>query len=90
MWELLKDPAVSPADKRATIIDFDKVFGLKLDSVPRMQEESIPPEIQALADAREEARRSKEWEKSDALRKEIEDRGYTISDTEAGQKIMRI
>ena len=87
-WELLKDSGVSDADKRATILDFDRVFGLKLGSLAPIEEEKIPLEIQALVDAREEARKAKEWEKADALRAEIEDRGYTVSDTQSGIKIM--
>ncbi|MBP6858468.1 MAG: cysteine--tRNA ligase [Candidatus Pacebacteria bacterium] len=88
VWELLKDAAVSDADKRATILDFDRVFGLKLGSLAPIEEEKIPLEIQALVDAREEARKAKEWDKADALRVEIEGRGYTISDTPTGIKVV--
>ncbi len=86
-WELLKDSAVSEADKKATLLDFDKVFGLKLASVPPLEDEPVPPEVQALADAREEARKAKDWQKADALRKEIEDRGFELRDTSEGVKI---
>jgi len=89
-WELIKDSNESDADKRSTLIDFDRVFGLKLDTIPKITEEKIPPEIQALADAREEARSKKDWEKADALRLEIGARGYDIKDTESGVKITRI
>jgi cysteinyl-tRNA synthetase len=86
-WELLKDPKHTDADKKSTILDFDKVFGLKLDSVPKLEEEPVPVEVQALADAREEARKAKDWEQADALRKEIEDRGFELNDTPEGVKI---
>ncbi|MFA6079753.1 MAG: cysteine--tRNA ligase, partial [Candidatus Omnitrophota bacterium] len=86
-WELTKDGKISDADKRATLIDFDKVFGLKFDSVKLKAFEAIPPEIQALADAREEARRKKDWKQADALRAEIESRGFAIDDTPEGIKI---
>lgn len=88
VWELLKDASVSDADKRATVLDFDRVFGLKLGSLAPIEEEKIPIEVQALADAREEARKAKEWEKADALRLEIENRGYVVSDTPSGIKIV--
>ncbi len=90
VWELLKDPKVSDADKRATILNFDQVFGLDLASLPPISNEPvvIPAEIQVLAEAREEARKNKEWDKADALRAEIESRGYEIIDSAGGVKIL--
>ncbi len=92
LWELVSDSNVSEADKRATIVDFDRVFGLKLDSVPEVPEDNspIPAEIIALKDAREEARQSKDWSKADALRKEIEDRGYEVLDGKDGAEVRRV
>ena len=84
IWELLKDTAVSDADKRATLLDFDQVFGLNVGSVSSIVEEKIPEEITALAEAREEARTEKDWVKADALRAEIAARGYEILDTDSG------
>jgi cysteinyl-tRNA synthetase len=88
-WELVSDGSVSEADKRATIVDFDRVFGLKLDAVPEIAVDNtpIPDEIIALKDAREEARQAKDWAKADALRKEIEDRGYEVLDSKEGAKV---
>ncbi len=83
-WELINDNKQSDADKRATLVDFDRVFGLKLDSVPETQNETIPEEIMALSEAREQARKAKDWEKADALRLEIENRGFTVSDNKDG------
>ncbi len=84
MWDLLKDTAISDADKHATILDFDKVLGLNLGSVVKVAEEKIPDEITALAEAREDARKEKDWVKADALRQEIEARGFEVFDTETG------
>ena len=88
-WKLIKDHHLSPADKRATLLDFDRVFGLGLSAIEKLDDspasiESLPPEIFALSEARDEARIAKDWKKSDALRKEIESRGYDIKDTEEG------
>lgn len=88
-WELIKDESVSEADKRATLLKFDTIFGLGLGSIPQGQEESIPTEIIALSEAREEARSAKDWKKADALRMEMEERGYTVKDTSAGPKILK-
>lgn len=57
----------------------------KIDSVLGVifsdTEEKIPEEIEALLVARESARKAKEWQRSDALRQEIHDKGYVIEDT---------
>lgn len=89
-WELVHDTHISPADKRATIIDFDRVFGLGLSELATPVEAEIPPEVQALVDAREEVRLAKDFAKSDALRKEIESRGFTVKDTPEGPIVKKI
>jgi len=47
-------------------------------------------EIYALSEARQEARKKKDWPKSDALRKEIESRGYSVKDGAEGPEISRL
>jgi len=88
VWEVVKDANVSEADKKSTILDFDCVLGLKLDSVPKIAEEAIPAEVAALAEAREEARKAKDWKKADALRQEIESRGFDVLDSVGGFKLV--
>ena len=86
-WALAKDAAISPADKTATLLDFDRVFGLAL--APR-KTETIPAEIEALANTRETARTNKDWAESDRLRDEIKSLGYDVSDTPSGSKILKL
>ena len=50
--------------------------------------EEIPPEVQALADERTEARRTKDWARADALRQEILNRGFLVEDKE-GRSVVR-
>jgi len=88
IWDILKDTRYSIADMRATIADFDKVLGLNLSQLPKIEEENIPPEVHALAEAREEARKEKDWTKADALRHEIESRGFEVLDTSDGFKLI--
>jgi cysteinyl-tRNA synthetase len=45
---------------------------------------TLPPAIAALVDMREQARAEKDWQKADALRLEIEKRGFVVKDTEKG------
>lgn len=86
-WEVAKDAELSPADKTATLLDFDRVFGLGLSC---RADEVIPAEIQALATTREEARRNKDWGKSDEIRDEIKSLGYEILDTDEGQQFRKL
>ena len=87
-WELIKDSGVTPADRRATLLDFDRVLGLGFAAAPRVQDEPVPTEIQALVEAREEARKAKDWKKADALRAEIDARGYEVDDTPEGPRVI--
>ena len=49
----------------------------------------LPEDIQALADARVQARKDKNWKKSDELRDQLKALGYTVEDTKEGQKVRR-
>ena len=86
-WELIKDHSVEAKEKIDLLLDFDKVFGLGLKAISDIKKEEkdeIPSEVNALAYAREQARKDKEWDKADALRIEIENRGYKVKDTDEG------
>jgi len=87
LWDVAKDENMSDADKKATILDFDKVLGLGFEN---LKEEKIPEEILKLADEREEARKNKDFKKSDELRDKINSLGYDVKDTSEGQKINKI
>ena len=68
-WEVLRGD-LPPAVKRATLLRFDDVLGLRLaEWVPRKEE--APPEVEALAEARAAARKAKQWAEADRLRGEL-------------------
>lgn len=90
IWDMLKDTDISDVDKKSTLLYFDKVLGLNLDAAPQVIDEPIPPDVAALASAREDARKAKDWQKADALRQEIINRGYEIEDTPEGIEIYPI
>ena len=86
LWILLKDPVVSDADKRATILDFDRVLGLDIknqSALLKKEEESVPDYIKALAHRREEARKLKNFKEADTIRDKIEAAGFEIMDTDS-------
>jgi cysteinyl-tRNA synthetase len=85
--EMLKSD-ISDADKLTTILDFDRVLGLSLEQVDKP--ETLPEEVQRLADDRRAARAAKDWARSDALRDAIQEQGYTVQDTKDGMKIIKL
>lgn len=52
-----------------------------------LEDSDIPAHIVALANERQEAKKSKDFIRADAIRKEVEDAGYTIVDTKDGPVI---
>lgn len=85
-WEVVKDPSLLPADKTATLLDFDRVFGFGFEL---KQKDTIPSHVETLALSREEARKNKDWVRSDEIRNEINSLGYEILDTDKGQEIRK-
>ena len=82
--ELLKSD-LSEADKLAMVLDFDKVFGLKLTET----ETEISAEVKILVEQREKARAEKNFSESDRLRDEIEKLGYIVEDSKEGMRIKK-
>jgi len=88
IWKLTKDETVRDEDKKATILDFDQVFGLNLNK--RIEEEIIPNEIFKIVQERNKAREEKNWGESDRLRDLIKDKGYLVEDLKDECKIRKI
>src|SRR3989338_8371595 len=82
LWEVFKDENISNADKKATILDFDKIFGLGFAD---LKEEIIPEEILKLGEKIEEARKNKNFKESDRIREKIEKKWeYEVKNTATG------
>jgi cysteinyl-tRNA synthetase len=87
LWELVKDTNISSSDKRATLLDFDKVFGFGLADIKNNE---IPEEVQKLLKDRQYARELKDWELGDRLRAKINALGWDVKDTPEGPNITQI
>ncbi len=87
MWELAHDREILNADKRATLIDMDRVLGLGMASWVR---DSIPAEVMALVQERANAKSMKDWAKADELRDQITNLGYEILDKGEDFEIRKI
>lgn len=87
LWDMLKDGAVTDADKRATFLDFDSVLGLDIENqsaLLRKEMESVPDDIKMLAQKREEMRKAKNFKEADLIRGQLQAAGFEVMDTDAG------
>lgn len=81
MWEMAKDATLTAADKVQLIRDFDRVLGFDVD---RFTKPELSDELMELVQIREQARKDKNWQEADALRKTIAEKGLQLMDTAAG------
>jgi cysteinyl-tRNA synthetase len=88
LHEVLKSD-LSPADKLATVLDFDLILGLNFKEILSRKDENIPEEILALTEQRIKARAEKNWTESDRLRAEIEAKGYAVEDEKEVMKVYK-
>jgi cysteinyl-tRNA synthetase len=86
-WDLARSD-LPPATKKATILSFDHVLGLRLGEW-ELAEELIPPEVIALVEQRQLARVEKRWGDADELRDQVVASGFDIEDTPEGPRIRR-
>jgi len=85
--ELMKS-TLPDASKRATLAAFDRTLGLGLEAwVPKV--ETIPDDVQRLAEARWAARKAKNWAESDRLRDAIAALGYAVEDAAGSYRVVR-
>ena len=66
--------------------DWDRVLGVLAREVAG----EVPVEIKAMAQARETARRAKDWSEADRLRAALTAQGWEVRDTPAGPKVKRV
>lgn len=83
LWSIVKSKK-SGAVKRAAAAEFDKIFALDL---LEHKTEPIPEHVMILVNEREEARKHREWQKADDLRKRILEEGWGVEDTPQGPHV---
>ena len=77
--------AAAAANALATWDKLDSVLG-----VGAPKEVEVPAEISALLEARQAARKAKEFKRADAVRDELKAKGWVIEDTPKGARVKRI
>ncbi len=88
LWGVVKHKEMNNAEKRRLLEVFDMVFGFGLTGLKK-EKLNIPKSVALLAKEREEARKKKDWERADKLRKKIEEHGYAIQDLPEGYRLVK-
>ena len=92
------DDDLNTADALGAIFELVKAASAAMKSLESIcdvlgilskKEEELPAEIAALVNERAEARKNKDWAKSDELRNRIIQAGYVLEDTKQGQKVRK-
>jgi cysteinyl-tRNA synthetase len=87
-WELLRGDVADRAVAKATLLAFDRIFGLGL-AAWRSPVEIVPETVNALAAARSAARAAKQWAEADRLRAELHAAGWEMEDRGDGYLLRR-
>lgn len=95
VWNMLKQSTIPPATKKASLAYADTLFGLGLTEQRHayrisIKKETLPPEVQELFRAREEARKKKDFASADEARDKLRALGYIIEDTRDGPVLSKL
>jgi len=83
--EVAADASLTDAQRRALLLDFDRVLGLSLER-PAEVEAPLPEGAEELLERRAAARAARDFAASDALRDELAAIGVEVRDTPEGQE----
>ena len=89
----LQDESLEARASRAKLAAIKLAAWEKVDSVLGVgvkNETEIPAEILAFANARVEAKKSRDFKKADAIRDELKAKGWVIEDTPKGIKLKKL
>ncbi len=86
--ELFDDTALPDESKLATVHAIDTILGLGFIEYHK-SDKTLPEDIKKIADERNAARESKDYERSDELREILSINGYLAIDTKEGSIVVR-
>ena len=70
-------------------VEFDQILGLDIAKRSCREEEALPPAVQELIVARNDARHTKNWGESDSLRNQLIEMGYEVGDGPQGTTVKK-
>lgn len=86
--EVARNSKIAPEERRRLILDFDRVLGLRLDTVEAKKPRIISDEVRAIVRERDKARAARNWSRSDQLRDQLIALGFEVRDTPRGTELV--
>ncbi|MGI6346362.1 MAG: cysteine--tRNA ligase [Limisphaerales bacterium] len=86
----IAEEKLSPADAAGLLADWARVDSVLAVCPQKKEEEEVPTEITDLLEARQAARKAKDFARSDAIRDELKSKGWVIEDTPKGARLKRL
>lgn len=86
LWKLVKDQRMPTNARMKTLLQMDRVLGLKLAEVEAVE---VPEEVRELVQEREHARREENWTLADERRDRIQQLGFSVEDTAKGPVVKK-
>ncbi len=86
--EVARTAKITPAERRRLLLDFDRVLGLRLDTVAPKAPRVLSEEAQLLIKERDAARAARNWKESDRLRDRLKALGFEVRDTAKGTEVV--
>ena len=95
IFDLVKDiNTLSDASDKATLETaaktFDELTGVLGLLYNRKKTNSIPAEVTALVEERAAAKKAKDWGRADAIRAQLTEMGWSVTDTAQGPKLAKL
>ena len=89
-WEVLRGNELNATEKVEFVKFADSILALDLFRISEEKVQKLPTEVEAVLQERAEARKAKDYKKSDELRDRLATLGYRVKDTPQGQQIEKI
>src|SRR5579883_2287711 len=86
--EVARTSKIEPGERRRLILDFDRVLGLRLDTVQPRAPRELSEEVLALVQQRDSARAARNWQESDRIRDRLKALGFEVRDTAKGTELV--
>lgn len=89
VWGIVNSKELSAGQKLAALEQVDKHLALGIAGWKAAAAEDLPPQVLQLVAERDNARRAKEWKRSDELRDQLSALGYIVKDDPSGTKVTK-
>jgi cysteinyl-tRNA synthetase len=91
LWEVVRDDHVAAAEAVATAEEMDTVLGLELvpESARRRAVDMSVGVIRPMIQDRHDARRRKDFDRADEIRRQLAEQGYVLEDTPRGTRLKK-